>query len=117
MTEATHELSRKDGLMAMLYASPIMLLFTCLGDWQRGLGAWSCAGIVILVARARWDLKDRSWFWVTIVVMGVLQIPLVRYVPWSNTNLSYASLLPVGLLDYAIVYGCVMLGEKVMKRQ
>lgn len=111
------ELTRKDGLMAMLYASPIMLLFAYLGNWQRGLGAWACAGIVLLVVRMRWDLRNRAWFWVTVATMGVLQIPLVWYVPWSNTNLSSASLLPVGLLDFGIVYGCVKLAEKVMGKQ
>ena len=117
MPEAIRELSKKDGLLAMLYTSPIMMLFAFLGDWQRGLGAWICAGIVLLVIRTRWDLKDRGWFWMTVVITGFLQIPLVRYVPWSNTNLSYASLLPIGLLDYALVYGCVVLAEKVAKRQ
>ena len=111
------ELTGKDGLMAMLYASPVMLLFTYLRDWHTGLGAWVCLGIVLLVIQTRWDLKDRSWFWVTAAITGILQLPFVWYVPWSNTNLSYASLLPVGLLDFAMVYGCIMLAEKVMKRR
>jgi len=102
--------------MVMLYASPIMILFAILGAWKTGLGAWICAGIVLLVVRLRWDLKNRSWFWMTIAVAGVLQVPLVYYVPWSNTNLSFASLLPVGIVDFAIVYGCIKIVEKLMKR-
>jgi len=109
------ELTRKDGLIAMLFASPMMLLFAFLGDWKRGLGAWACTGIVVLVVRVRWDLRGRSWFWTTVAVMGALQGPLVYYVPWSDTNLSYASLLPIGIVDFAIVYWCIKLAERLMK--
>lgn len=111
------ELTKKDGVMAMLYASPIMLLFACLGDWKRGLGAWICTGLLFLVIRTRWDLKHHAWFWVIFAILGGLQIPFILYVPWSNTNLSYASLLPVGLLDFAIMYGGIKLAEKLMTKK
>ncbi len=111
------ELTRKDGLIAMLFASPIMLLFSCLGDWKRGLGAWICAGLLFLVVKMHWDLRHQSWFWMTVVILGGLQVPFVLYIPWSNMNLSYASLLPIGVLDFAIMYGCIRLAEKVASRK
>jgi hypothetical protein len=114
MTEgqSSFELTKKDGVMAMLYASPMMLLFAYLGDWKRGLGAWICTGLLFLVVKLRWDLRHRNWFWAILAVMGALQVPFIVYVPWSDTNLSFASLLPVGLLDFAIMYGGIKLAEK-----
>lgn len=112
-----HELTKRDGLFAMLYASPIMLLFAYMGDWKRCFGAWISIGIVVLVVRMRWDLRDRGWFWVVVAIMGIIQAPFIYYIPWSNTDLSYASLLPVGFLDFAVVYGCIRLVERAMKRR
>ena len=102
--------------MSMLYSSPILLIFAYLGDFYRGIGASICAALVLLVVRTRWDLRKHVWFWITIIFAVFLQIPLVLFIPWKNRNLTGISLLPVAVLDYGIVWGCIKLAEKLMKR-
>jgi len=63
-----------------------------------------------------WDLRKRVWFWATITILVLLHVPLVLFVPWSNTDYPGVVLLPIGLLDLAIVYGCIKLVEKVMNK-
>jgi hypothetical protein len=46
----------------------------------------------------------------------LLQVPIVLLIPWNNRNLTGISLLPVAVLDYGLVYGCVKLVEKMMSR-
>jgi hypothetical protein len=75
-----------------------------------------CAGLVMLVIITRWDLRKHVWFWVVIILAAFVQVPLVLFIPWKNRNLTGISLLPVAVLDYVIVYGCVKLAEKVAKR-
>jgi len=44
-----------------------------------------------------------------------LHVPLILLIPWTSKSLPGVTLLPIALLDYAIVYGCIKLAEKVMK--
>jgi hypothetical protein len=100
----------------MLYASPVLLIFACLGNFYRGIGAAICVGLVMLVIMTRWDLRKHAWFWTIIVFAAFLQVPLVLFIPWKNRDLTGISLLPVAVLDYGIVYGCIKLAEKTMTR-
>jgi hypothetical protein len=103
-------------ILAMLCLSPIFFLSAYLGHFREGLGAWACAGIVTIAVRTRWDLKGDTWFWMIVVFVILVQVPFVISIPWNNRHLSFVSLLPVRVLDYAIVYGSFMLTEKLMKK-
>jgi hypothetical protein len=50
-----------------------------------------------------------------IVFAELLQIPIVLLMPWNNRSLTWFSFLPVAVLDYGIIYGCVRLVEKTMR--
>jgi hypothetical protein len=89
-------------------------VFAVLGKVHLGVGAWICSGLVILVVRTRWDLRMHVWFWITIVFAELLQAPIVLLIPWEDRNLTWITFLPVAVLDYGLVYGCVRLVEKMM---
>jgi hypothetical protein len=97
-------------LMA-LCTSPIFILYVILGDTGRGRAAWLSAMMIALVARYFWDLRNRVWFWVAIVVIVLVHVPLIVLVPWSSKHLTYVALLPLGLLDIAFAYGIIRLVE------
>jgi hypothetical protein len=112
----TRELTSKSAYVALLFALPVLLIFVYLGKWQMGIGAWICAGLVLIVVRSHWDLRGSFWFWLSIGVALLLQVPIILLIPWGNRGLSGISLLPVAVVDYGLVYGCVKLAEKMMKR-
>jgi len=110
------KLTKKAALVLVLCTLPFSFLFDYLVGPAKGRAAWGCVGMIATAAWLCWDSRKRVWFWVTIMILVLLHIPLVLFVPWSNTNYPGVVLLPVGLLDFAIVYGCIKLVEKVMKR-
>jgi hypothetical protein len=114
--EAPPIVTSKSAYIAMLYSLPVLLLFIYLGKWETGIGAWICTGLVVLVIRIRWDLRKHVWFWIAIVFAVLLQVPFVLLVPWNNRYLTGISLLPIGVLDYAIIYGLIKLVEKMAQR-
>jgi hypothetical protein len=114
--EAPRKLTAKSAYIALLYAVPIFILFCFLGKWEMGIGAWICSGLVFLVMRTRWDLRKHVWFWIAVAFGFVLQAPIVLLIPWGNRNLTGISLLPVAVLDYGLVYGCVKVAELLMTR-
>lgn len=116
-TEKPRELTSRSAYLAMLIALPVFVLFCLLGRWEMGIGAWICSGLVILIVRQRWDLRRRSWFWITIAAAFLFQIPVVIFIPWNDRGLTGISLLPVGVLDYGLVYGCIRLIEKATREK
>jgi hypothetical protein len=110
-------LTQKLALLAMLFASPVFLLCIFLHRVDEGIGLWICAGIVVGFVLVRWDLRKYAWFWLAISIAVLLQIPFAIFVPWTDRYMSSVSLLPFGFLDYALVYGCVKLAEKLAARQ
>ena len=57
------------------------------------------------------------WFWATISILVLLHVPLVLLVPWSNKNYPGVVLLPLALLDLAVVYSSIKLAEKLMTKK
>ena len=113
--ESPRKLTAGFAYLILLCSSPILLIFFLVGGLQIGIGAWICTAFVMLVVRIRWDLRRYVWFWITICLALLLQIPLVMVVPWNDRNLTWIILFPIATLDYAVVYGCVRLVEKLMK--
>ena len=110
-TEKPRKLTSKSAYLALLMALPVFVLSCIIGKWETGIGAWICAALVLLIVRQRWDLRRRVWFWIVIAAAFLLQVPLVLWIPWGNRGLTGISLLPLGLLDYGLVYGCLRLIE------
>jgi hypothetical protein len=120
MVESKHQRSidsvtRKWAIIAGVCTSPIFIFFVYLGDPGRGMAAWVSAGAISAAARFLWDLKDRAWYWATIVVIVLLHVPLILLVPWPLRRWSYVQLLPIGLLDFALAYGIIRLVERVIE--
>ena len=110
------ELTSKSAYIALLFALPVLFIFIFLGNWEMGIGAWICTGLVLIVVRSHWDLRGSPWFWLSIGVALLLQVPIVLLVPWGNRGLTGISLLPVAVVDYGLVWGCVKLAEKMASR-
>jgi len=109
-------LTRKVAVWAMFITSPVIIVFAILGKFDQGIGAWICAGLLAASAIVWWDLKQSVWFWIVIAAASVFQIPFILFVPWTNTHMSFVSLLPFGFLDFIVLYWCMSQVEKAAKR-
>lgn len=108
--------SRKWLLVVILCMVPPFLLFALQGDPGKGRAAAICTGVLMTAIRALWSLKSHVWFWVTAALMVIFHASLVLFVPWPSGSFPAYSLLPVAVLDYGIVWGCIKLVEKLMTR-
>ncbi|HXF22977.1 MAG TPA: hypothetical protein VN602_00550 [Gemmatimonadaceae bacterium] len=109
-------LTNKWTLIAFLLAVPLFFLFVYLGDQGKGRAAGIASFEIVLVIRSRWDLRARVWFWATVTFLILLHVPLILRTQWTNVNMPAVSLMPFAILDWVIMYGCIKLVEKVMKR-
>jgi hypothetical protein len=108
----------KWGLLALLYSSPVVILFAILGDFPRGLTAGICAGILIGIVKTYWVFCRYVWFWVTIAVLAALHVPLVVYFPIPITgSFTVWELLPAAVIDFSIMYGCIKLVARLVYKE
>lgn len=102
---------------ASLWALPLIIVFACFGDLERGRAAWFSALIIALVTKYFWDLRERVWFWIIIATIVVAHVCLIVFIQWQPRSLSYVALLPIAYLDFYSCYGIIRLVEKVVVRE
>ena len=116
MSESTvgWRLSRKSALLALLCTSPLAFLVGHFGGFDRGFSAWAFGVSIVAACTLRWDLKSSRGFWVAVVALTLLHVPLVIWWPWRYSGAAY---MPVCALDIAIDVGLVTLLAKLTPPQ
>jgi CDP-diglyceride synthetase len=101
------------GLIITIILLPVFLLFRHLGKTNEALSACLCLGISLLVVRIYWkNQRTHAWFWIVIVVLLLLHIPLVLEVQRPRGWMPGVALLPLGLADLFIYAGAIKLAQK-----
>jgi hypothetical protein len=108
-------LTRKWTILAILFAAPVFFLFAYFGEPGRGRAAGISAAVIIMAARLRWDLRKKAWFWITVAIITGYHIPLILLVSWTDKSYPGYTLLPMAVLDFAIMYGAIKLVEKAAR--
>ncbi len=106
-------LNMQSAIVLALCASPLFFLFTFLGDPGRGRAAAVCAFVILTSAKIYWSLKRHVPFWVALLIATLLQIPLALLNPWANKSYPGVVLLPLALVDLAVVCGILKLAAKM----
>lgn len=72
------------------------------------------AVIVMAVAfKIYWYLHRRWWFWLAMVVIGVLHVPIILLVPWPAGWIPAPIIIPFGTFDLIVVFALISLLEKL----
>ena len=92
---------------------PMLLLFIYFGKADMGLTLFIVLGVSIVAIKIRWNLRKHLWFWLILVFIFALHVPLFFMIRWPHGNapgLFYG--LPFGLVDFLIISGGLRLAEK-----
>jgi len=111
------ELTKSWSLFAAVLAAPLYFLFVYSGDPGRGLATAVSFWVIVCIIRGFWALRHQVWLWVTIAIVILAHILLILSIPFSNRNVPAPILAPIGLADFAIVYGCVRLAQKLNRNR
>jgi hypothetical protein len=77
------------------------------------VGVGGCTIVLLAVARIRWDLKGKWWFWVALFMGGALQLPFIFLMPWATPHLAGIGAMAFVIPGFLMALGCVFLAERV----
>jgi hypothetical protein len=77
------------------------------------IGVGCCTIVLLSVAKIRWDLKGKWWFWLALCVGAALQIPLIFLMPWSEHQLTGTGAMAFVIPGFLLALAIVFLAEKV----
>ncbi len=93
------------GLLVVLFVSPIIILFAMVDDYRQGMTAAICVGIVIVIMKTFWVMKNYGWFWITVVIFLIMHMPIIVYFPIpASQHFSVLVLMPLALMDFVVLY-------------
>jgi hypothetical protein len=55
--------------------------------------------MLIIAIALRWKLKQHMWFWMTIIFLAALHVPLILLVPWTTRWVPAFVIIPIGMAD------------------
>lgn len=105
------------GFVVTLLTSSLFFYFDGQGRPGTGRAAWACSAALLTAIAAHWELKTRPWFWGTIAALLAVHVPLVLYAPWPGKWIPGIGILVLGMLDIAIIFGCISLVKKLIERR
>jgi hypothetical protein len=100
-------------IAAVAAISFIFFFFIVPNQPGKGSAIAVCAIGGIFAMRACWGLSHYSWFWLTFAAVFAIQGFLIVLLPWSTERFPGIILVPIGLVDFAFVYGIVKLVQRL----
>jgi peptidoglycan/LPS O-acetylase OafA/YrhL len=80
------------------------------------VGIGGCTIVLLAIARIRWDLKKKWWFWAALCIGASLQLPFIFFLPWSDPYLTGIGAMAFIIPGFVMALGCVFLAEKVFAK-
>jgi len=115
--EVTSRTVKKWGLIAGLLAILGNIVVSHFLDPGRGDAAGISLAILILSVRNFWYLKRHVWFWLDMAALTLVHVVLVIVIPWTDRSIPAPELWPIGIADFAVIWGVVKLTEKMMNQR
>lgn len=90
----------------------IFVVFTALGQSDRGVVAAFSFGAVALAARIRWDLKNETWYRILLSILVATHVVAIFAIDWSlhlRPTILYA---PLVIADFSLIVFLIFFLER-----
>jgi hypothetical protein len=97
------------GAMALATAA----LFDHFGRFELARPTGFAMMVVAVVVKVCWRLRDRLWFWIVVIAIGALHVPLIMLIRWPTGWVPGAVAYPFVILDLIVYIAVIDLLEKL----
>jgi hypothetical protein len=93
---------------------PLVPLFDHLGRPEFGLPSAIALGMILVAIKVCRDLRGRWWFWVTIVAIAALHVPLLMHIAQRLGRMPFPARLSFGIVDVLVILAVISLVERLI---
>jgi len=93
---------------------PLMPLLHYLGRPELERPAPIALAMILVAIKVCRDIRDRMWFWVTIVGVAALHVPLVMYTAQRLSGISFRAIVYLGIADCLAILAVISLVERLV---
>lgn len=101
-------------LVIVIVASSFGLLFDHLGRPELERPAAFALGMMLLAVKVCRDVRGRPWFWITIVAIAALHVPLLMLTAPRLRGAPFAEMLSLAILDGVVIITVVRVIERLI---
>jgi hypothetical protein len=101
-------------LAISVLAFPMVPLFDHLGKPEFERPAAFELGLMLLVVKVCRDVRGRPWFWITIIAIAALHVPLLMLTAQGLTRAPFAEMLLLSIVDITGIFAVVRLIERLI---
>jgi len=95
----------------------ITWLLDHLGKFNLALPALDSIGMLGFAIAIKWKLRRQRWFWVTMLAMAVLHVPVILFVPWTTSWVPAPVIVPFAIADLLVMLAILAIVGKFMEGQ
>jgi hypothetical protein len=96
-------LSWRTRLFIFIIGAPTTFLFALYGRLELALPLMIIIGVLGLVILFKWKLRRHAWFWITMVVIAALHVPLILFVPWTTRWVPALAITVIASADFCLM--------------
>jgi hypothetical protein len=101
------------GALIAAVVLPLVPLFDHLGKPEFERAVPLALIVVLTVLKVCWDLRNRPWFWATVIGIAALHVPLVmRTAQWLN-RIPFRATLFLVIADVLVILAVISLIERL----
>jgi hypothetical protein len=111
MPDPKRQWTLRDYLLIALSGFPFGLVAARFFGLASGLPTTLAAAMIIYAVSWRWELRDRSWFWVAIAGIAAVHMVLISSVHWTTHWIPAFVSTPFCYLDFLLILKIFNWGE------
>jgi hypothetical protein len=102
------------GLAIAVIASPMVPLFDHLGRPEFERPAYFVLMVMMVTVKVCRDIRGRPWFWITIIAIAALHVPLIILTAQRLYRTPFPAMLIICIVDFALILAVISLIERLI---
>jgi hypothetical protein len=94
---------------------PILWLLDQSGRFNLALPVLNSIGMLGFLILVKWNLRRHVWFWMTMIVMAALHVPLILYIPWTTRWVPALAIAVIDSVDFCLILAILSVVENFME--
>jgi hypothetical protein len=101
-------------LVIAAVAFPLVPLFDHLGKPEFERPAGFALALMLVVVKVCRDLRGRLWFWITMIAIAALHVPILLLTAQRLSRMPFRAMLFLGIVDCLVILAVISLIERLI---